>query len=166
MIEAYPAQLWVLFDLKPDLTSVGEHHVRLIVDDLPENRVVVRVVHNRRAVNVRLIEICVCPAGICDDTDAGLIDVVQSLILRPVIAADNGLQALPSATNFVTVDCGRDGAFARALLAALADRDVFIRMPGVAPLDRCIRISTAPDAELDVLAAELPGALTAARSRE
>jgi histidinol-phosphate aminotransferase len=78
------------------------------------------------------------------------------------IAMDNGLQALPSATNFVTVDCGRDGAFARAVLAALAERDVFIRMPGVAPLDRCIRISTAPDDELDVLAAELPGALAAA----
>jgi histidinol-phosphate aminotransferase len=74
------------------------------------------------------------------------------------IASDNGLQALPSATNFVTVDCGRDGAFARAMLASLAERDVFIRMPGVAPLDRCIRISTAPDEELDVLAAELPRA--------
>ena len=77
------------------------------------------------------------------------------------IAADSGLQALPSATNFVAVDCGRDGAFARAVLAALAERDVFIRMPGVAPLDRCIRISAAPDDELDVLAAELPGALAA-----
>ena len=78
------------------------------------------------------------------------------------IAAGNGLRALPSATNFVAVDCGRDGAFARRVLAALAERDVFIRMPGVAPLDRCIRISAAPDAELDVLAAELPGALAAA----
>ena len=80
----------------------------------------------------------------------------------PRSRADNGLQALPSATNFVTVDCGRDGAFARAVLAALAERDVFIRMPGVAPLDRCIRISAAPDDELDVLADELPGALAAA----
>ncbi len=62
----------------------------------------------------------------------------------------------------MAVDCGRDGAFARAVLAALAERDVFIRMPGVAPLDRCIRISAAPDDELDVLAAELPGALAAA----
>ena len=48
-------------------------------------------------------------------------------------------ETLPSATNFVAVDCGRDGTFARAVLAALAERDVFIRMPGVAPLDRCIR---------------------------
>ena len=78
------------------------------------------------------------------------------------IAADNGLQALPSATNFVTVDCGRNGDFARRVLAELAERDVFIRMPGVAPLDRCVRISTAPDDQLDVLAQELPGALAAA----
>ena len=78
------------------------------------------------------------------------------------IAAENGLRALPSATNFVAVDCGRDGAFARRVLAALAERDVFIRMPGVAPLDRCVRVSAAPDAELDVLAAELPGALAVA----
>jgi histidinol-phosphate aminotransferase len=88
--------------------------------------------------------------------------VERARVRIATIAADNGLQALPSATNFVTVDCGRDGAFARAVLAALAERDVFIRMPGVAPLDRCIRISTAPDDELDVLAAELPGALAAA----
>ena len=81
------------------------------------------------------------------------------------IATDNGLQALPSATNFVTVDCGRDGDFARAVLTALAERDVFIRMPGVAPLDRCIRISAAPDDELDILAAELPGALAELASR-
>jgi histidinol-phosphate aminotransferase len=80
------------------------------------------------------------------------------------IATDNGLQALPSATNFVTVDCGRDGNLARAVLAELAERDVFIRMPGVAQLDRCIRISTAPDDELDVFAAALPGALRAARA--
>jgi histidinol-phosphate aminotransferase len=81
------------------------------------------------------------------------------------IAADNGLQALPSATNFVTVDCGRDGAFARRVLAELAERDVFIRMPGVAPLDRCVRISTAPDDQMAVLAEELPAALAAAASR-
>ncbi len=66
------------------------------------------------------------------------------------IAADNGLHALPSATNFVTMDCGRDGAFARRLVAALMARDVFVRMPFVAPHDRCIRVSagTAQDCEI------------------
>lgn len=76
------------------------------------------------------------------------------------IAADNGMAALPSATNFVAVDTGRDGAFARRLVDALAAEGVFIRMPGVAPLNRCIRISCAPDAELDILAATLPRALS------
>lgn len=76
-----------------------------------------------------------------------------------VIARANGLVPLPSATNFVAVDCGRDGEFARSLVAALEDQGVFVRMPGVAPLDRCIRISCAPPAELDVLAEALPRAL-------
>jgi histidinol-phosphate aminotransferase len=78
------------------------------------------------------------------------------------IAAENGLRPLPSATNFVTIDCGRDGDFARRLLAELGARGVFIRMPGVAPLDRCIRISLGDDAALDVVEEALPQALKAA----
>lgn len=79
------------------------------------------------------------------------------------IGRDNGLAPLPSATNFVTMDCGADGDFARRVVAALLARGVFIRMPGVAPMDRCIRVSCGPDAALDILAGELPGALAAAR---
>jgi histidinol-phosphate aminotransferase len=79
------------------------------------------------------------------------------------IARDNGLTPLPSATNFVTVDCGADGDFARAVLAALVARGIFVRMPFVAPQDRCIRISCGTEADLDLLAAELPAALAAAR---
>jgi len=75
------------------------------------------------------------------------------------IARDNGLDPLPSATNFVTIDCGRDGDFARALVAALGARGVFIRMPFVAPQDRCIRISCGTEADLAALAAALPAAL-------
>lgn len=75
------------------------------------------------------------------------------------IATDNGMTALPSATNFVAVDAGRDGGFARALVDRLEEEGVFIRMPGVAPLNRCIRISCAPAAELDILAEALPRAL-------
>ncbi|THD84410.1 pyridoxal phosphate-dependent aminotransferase [Aliigemmobacter aestuarii] len=79
------------------------------------------------------------------------------------IAAENGLTALPSATNFVTVDCGRDGDFARSVLKECVARGVFIRMPFVAPMDRCIRISLGDDTALDVLAEVLPQALAAAR---
>ena len=79
------------------------------------------------------------------------------------IAQANGLEALPSATNFVAVDCGGDGAFAKRVLEELIARDVFVRMPGVASLDRCIRISAGTDADLVILAEALPAALKAAR---
>ncbi|WP_449044560.1 pyridoxal phosphate-dependent aminotransferase [Paracoccus versutus] len=75
------------------------------------------------------------------------------------IARDNGLAALLSATNFVAVDCGRDGAFARALLEGLAQQGIFVRMPGAAPLDRCIRVSCGPRPELDAFAEALPRVL-------
>jgi histidinol-phosphate aminotransferase len=75
------------------------------------------------------------------------------------IAQQNGLKALPSATNFVAVDTGHDGAYAARLVKALQDRGVFIRMPGVAPLNRCIRISCGPADELDLLSVVLPKAL-------
>jgi histidinol-phosphate aminotransferase len=80
------------------------------------------------------------------------------------IAQGNGLMALPSATNFVAIDCGQDGAFAKAVLQALLERDVFARKPIAPGLDRCIRVSCGLDAELDVFAEILPLALTAARS--
>ncbi len=87
--------------------------------------------------------------------------VARNTIAR--IAAENGLVALPSATNFVAVDCGRDGDFARAVLAALVARGVFVRMPFVAPQDRCIRISCGRPEDMEVLARALPEALAEAR---
>ena len=64
------------------------------------------------------------------------------------IARDHGFTPIPSATNFVTIDCGRDAAYAKAILDGLVSRGIFIRMPGVAPLNRCIRISTGPEPEI------------------
>ena len=78
------------------------------------------------------------------------------------IARANGLRPLPSATNFITIDCGRDGDHARKVLSELGALGVFIRMPGVAPLDRCIRISLGDEQALDVLEETLPVALKAA----
>ena len=75
------------------------------------------------------------------------------------IAQQNGLIALPSATNFLTMDLCRDGDHARAVLAALTADGIFVRMPGVAPLDRCIRVSFGDDAALDLFAEALPAAL-------
>ncbi|WP_425052508.1 pyridoxal phosphate-dependent aminotransferase [Psychromarinibacter sp. S121] len=81
------------------------------------------------------------------------------------IAMANGLTPLPSATNFVTIDCGADGDFARTVLRELLARDIFVRMPFVAPQDRCIRISAGTGADLDLLAEILPQALEAARAK-
>jgi histidinol-phosphate aminotransferase len=78
------------------------------------------------------------------------------------VAENNGLVPLPSATNFVTIDCGRDGAFARAVLASLVAQGVFVRMPFTAPQDRCIRVSVGGPEEIAAFAAALPGALRAA----
>jgi histidinol-phosphate aminotransferase len=75
------------------------------------------------------------------------------------LGAAQGLIPLPSATNFVTFDTGRDGDHARALLAALGDEGIFARMPGVAPLDRCIRISLPDAAGLRALEQALPRAI-------
>ena len=75
------------------------------------------------------------------------------------IARANGLAPLASATNFVTVDCGRDGTHARAIVDGLMEHGVFIRMPGIAPLNRCIRISVGPDEDMALLEEALPKVL-------
>ena len=69
-----------------------------------------------------------------------------------------GLSAIPSATNFVAIDVG-SGERARAILQALQDENVFIRMPGVAPLDRCIRVSVGRPDERALFAAAFEKAL-------
>lgn len=79
------------------------------------------------------------------------------------IARSSGLEPLPSATNFVAIDCGGDGAFAKRVLDGVLDRGVFIRKPAVAPLDRCIRVSCGTDADLDLFAQALAPALADAR---
>ncbi|AZV79141.1 pyridoxal phosphate-dependent aminotransferase [Parasedimentitalea marina] len=80
------------------------------------------------------------------------------------IARANGLTALPSATNFVALDCGSDSTFAKRVLDALIEQGIFVRMPFAAPQNRCIRISCGPQRDLDAFAAALPAALATARS--
>jgi len=79
------------------------------------------------------------------------------------IARENGLTPLPSATNFVTIDCGSDGDFANAVVAQLIGLGIFVRMPFAAPQNRCIRISCGKAPDLDAFAEALPKALAAAR---
>ena len=80
------------------------------------------------------------------------------------IATHNGLTPLPSAANFVAIDCGRNGSFAKVVLDGLIARDIFVRMPFAAPQNRCIRVSCGTDADLDAFATALPTALADARA--
>jgi histidinol-phosphate aminotransferase len=95
-----------------------------------------------------------------------VVEVAQGRKLLAEIAAANGLRALPSATNFVAIDCGRDGSFARRVLAGLTAAGIFVRMPILPPLDRCIRVTVGLPDDIDAFAAALPQALEAARAAQ
>jgi histidinol-phosphate aminotransferase len=107
------------------------------------------------------ISVAAAIAALADQTY--LKDVIQRIEQSreriAAIARDNGLQPLASATNFVAIDCGRDSVYARAIVDGLMEHGVFIRMPGVAPLNRCIRVSTGTPEDMDLLAAALPKVL-------
>ena len=61
------------------------------------------------------------------------------------MAAEMNLEYLPSSTNFVAVDMGH-GDNTRTMLNKLMEHGIFIRMPGVAPLDRFLRVGVgSPD---------------------
>jgi histidinol-phosphate aminotransferase len=89
--------------------------------------------------------------------------IVRARDIIGAIARSNDLEPLPSAANFVTIDCGRDGDFAKRVLKGLLEHDVFARMPAAAPLDRCIRVSCGRDEDLAVFADALPLALASTR---
>jgi histidinol-phosphate aminotransferase len=89
-------------------------------------------------------------------------EVAQARDVISRIAADNGLKPLPSAANFVAIDCLQDGDFARRVLQEIVAQGVFVRMPFAAPQDRCIRISAGKTADLEAFAEALPTALKAA----
>ncbi len=88
--------------------------------------------------------------------------IASSRLRIEKIARTCGLKPLKSATNFVAIDCGRDGAFAKRVLDGVVAEGVFVRMPFVAPQNRCIRVSCGTPADLDFFAEVLPQALRAA----
>ena len=88
--------------------------------------------------------------------------IIQARNRIEEIANQNGLAAIHSAANFVAIDCGKDGTFANKVLNELIKMRVFVRMPYVAPQNRCIRVSAGTESDLDLLAQTLPLALKAA----
>ena len=67
------------------------------------------------------------------------------------LAASLNLATVPSATNFVAIDVGA-AARARSVLERLQERGVFVRMPVVAPLNRCIRVTVGTEEERRIFA--------------
>ncbi len=78
-------------------------------------------------------------------------EVAQGREEYATLGRELGLAPLPSYTNFVTFDTGSPER-AKALVAALAERAVFIRMPGAPPIDRCIRVTVGTAEERSVFA--------------
>lgn len=71
------------------------------------------------------------------------------------IATELGLASYPSATNFVAVDLGSSERARAVLQRLLEDEAVFLRMPGVAPLDRTVRVTVGTEEERSRFAAAL-----------
>jgi histidinol-phosphate aminotransferase len=72
-------------------------------------------------------------SSVIADVEAGREDYYR-------LAERLGLDYVPSATNFVAIDVG-NAERARHLVSTLQHHDVFVRMPGVEPLSRCIRVT-------------------------
>ncbi len=97
-----------------------------------------------------------------DHLDAVVRQVADARQRITEIAAKQGLSTVPSSTNFVAIDCGRDGDFAKRVLNALEEQSVFVRMPGSPPQNRCIRISAGLPAEIGYFEEVFPEALAQA----
>ena len=64
-------------------------------------------------------------------------------------AKEQGFTAIASNTNFVAVDMGSTES-AKLMIAELNNKGVFMRMPGVEPLNRCIRVGLGTEQEFSV----------------
>ncbi len=70
------------------------------------------------------------------------------------LGAAVGLPALDSTTNFVCFDCSSRER-ADEILEALLQRGVWTRKPGMAPLDRCVRVTVGNESDRERFASEL-----------
>ena len=96
-----------------------------------------------------------------DHLATALASVRAALEDTAAIARRHGLEPLPTATNFIAIDCKRDASHAQAILDGLARHGVFVRKPIVAGLSRCIRVSAGTQADRELLDAALGQVLAA-----
>ena len=80
------------------------------------------------------------------------------------LAADLDMATVPSATNFVCFDF-ESGEMAKAVQQALLERNVFVRMPSIAPQDRCVRVTIGTTDQRRRFAAVFADVLREVRSR-
>jgi histidinol-phosphate aminotransferase len=80
------------------------------------------------------------------------------------LAAGLGLRALPSHTNFVTLEVGTRAA-AEAMVEGLLERGVFVRKPGAPPIDGFIRVTVGTPEQRAIFAEQFTAVLDSLRER-
>ena len=105
----------------------------------------------------------IAAAAALDDPDfaAGVVrQVAEGRRDYEVLANDLGLSTIPSLTNFVAIDLASAQA-AERVAALLDENDVFVRRPGVPPLDRLVRITVGTPTDRATLAPTFRAAVAA-----
>jgi len=94
-----------------------------------------------------------------DDFAAGVVrEVARGRTEYEALGRELGLNTIPSLTNFVPFDLDTNEKSDR-VLALLAERGVFVRKPGIAPLNRFVRITVGTGPERAALAETLRGVM-------
>ena len=91
--------------------------------------------------------------------------VKKSLKKLEEIAIKNNCKFIKSYTNFLAIDCGYDGIFAKNVLDFLISNGIFVRMPFTSPENRCIRVSAGTDEDLKLFEEKFPLALSNAKKK-
>ncbi len=79
------------------------------------------------------------------------------------IAKSNNCNFVKSYANFLAIDCGYDGNFAKKVLNYLVTNGVFVRMPFTSPENRCIRVSAGTEEDINLFEKVFPLALREAK---
>ncbi len=93
-----------------------------------------------------------------------VIEKVRNSIQKlETIAKENGCEVIPTYTNFLAIDCGFDGLFAKKVLDNLVSNGIFVRMPFTSPQNRCIRVSAGTEDDMELFKKFFPIALNEAK---
>tara|TARA_Y100001934_G_C12361475_1_gene781005 strand:- start:596 stop:1714 length:1119 start_codon:yes stop_codon:yes gene_type:complete len=94
-----------------------------------------------------------------------ILKVKKSLKKLEEIAISNNCRFIKSYTNFLAIDCGYDGIFAKNVLDALISNGIFVRMPFTSPENRCIRVTVGTQKDLKLFEEKFPLALINAKTK-